>query len=400
MDFFVTQGVTRRLVSIKNLTLLQIRTRTREDFDDLTQNPLVSLTSFELGRNPGIRSIDDNDAERLSSAFPNLTSLKVHVSFASSSALEKMLVKSSMGHQQQLRTLKLFCAVDENLSHVATYCHHSLSDLDLSDSSQITHEGMMNLLSKSLPKLTSLNLTRVYGLSGKTLENISSSSSSLHNNLTHLNLSCAFNLRNTNVVANPIGSAEIVHLVRRLPKMVLLDLGGNLGITLSDIQQTFPSSDCTSTTIISGVEVLHLDGCSGVDDLTLPFIVRIFPNLRYLCLEGFECAITDVGLAHLKSLEFLESLVLMACNNLSDEGLIDFVNNGCKRLSSLKVECFQATDEFIYKIIPRLRKTNFALLDLTGWGGCPKISYDSLNLLKKECPRLVLVERNQAPATK
>ena len=259
---------------------------------------------------------------------------------------------------------------------------------------------MLRVISSSCFSLVELFIEQGHGKLDEGMQCVASSFSVFNQNLKTLE-----------IPGVAISAASIEGIASSLPNLTKLNLWKVL-FTFNNIEHLSAASfsklaslrnltelnlswceniDFSSLAVFTSVKYLTLDFCSkNVNSTSLPFIVAGFPNLYFLSLRA-QYSISDTALAHVESLECLEHLIFES-DQVSNDGLISLLNNGCKRLSAATLICREATDEFLLQTIPRLKK--FAFLDILG---CGRITHKVVLKVLDECPRIVLREHTVPP---
>uniref|UniRef100_J3NAR5 F-box/LRR-repeat protein 15-like leucin rich repeat domain-containing protein n=1 Tax=Oryza brachyantha TaxID=4533 RepID=J3NAR5_ORYBR len=247
-----------------------------------------------------------------------------------------MIVKKCFPAIMKLQNLQVLLLVgcngidDDALSSLDQQCSRSLQVLDMSNSCNITHVGIMSVV-KAMPNLLELNLSY-----------------------------CS-------PVTPPMSSS-----FKLICKLRTLKLDGCQ--FMADGLKLIGKS-CIS------LRELSLSKCSGVTDTDLSFVVSRLKNL--LKLDVTCCRkITDVSLAAITtSCPSLISLRMESCSLLCSEGL-QLIGKRCTHLEELDLTDTDLDDEGL-KALSRCSKLSSLKI-----GICLRITDEGLSHISKSCPDL------------
>ena len=232
-----------------------------------------------------------------------------------------------------------------------------LLNLKLAECRELTDTGLCQLLKKSGPLLTSVDLSRtcVTGV-GASIDTL------LFVNLTNLNLSMCKQLTES-------GLFNIIKMSGHLLKTLNL-----AGTAINGIE----IAGCTVH--LSNLEELNLACCKQLTDVALRDILSI-AGLKLRCLMLESTNITGEGImASAVHLSKLDRLCLSDCRQLTDRGLYEILQMSGSRLKVLELTRTNVTGRSVAVSTVKFEELNSILLH-----GCPQLTDQGLSDLLRIC---------------
>lgn len=188
--------------------------------------------------------------------------------------------------------------------------------------------------------------------------------------LEKIHLDMCIGVRDSDIVAMAENSRNLLFLSLRVPINFPPFIQISNHLPLTDAALLAVAGNC------SRLESVRISCADGEFPLFIPFsgsailaIVRNCP-IRELCLDHFY-SFDDTGMEALSSAEFLESLELVRCQDISDEGIQFLVK--FPRLSNVRLsKCLGVTDAGMKPLIGSHKLTQLVVED------CPQLSEEGV----------------------
>ncbi|KAL5205321.1 hypothetical protein ABZP36_033530 [Zizania latifolia] len=332
------------------------------------------------------------------------------LSYTMEEKIAVQIVKNCFPAIMKLQNLEVLILVgcngidDDALTSLDQECSKSLQVLDMSNSYNVTHVGVLSVVN-AMPNLLELNLSYCCPVT----PSMSSSFKMIHklqtlkldgcqfmaDGLKSIGKSCV-SLRELSLSkCSGVTDTDLSFAVSRLKNLLKLDITCCRKIT--DVSLAAITSSCPS--LIS----LRMESCSLVSSVGLQLIGKRCSHLEELDLtdndlddEGLKALsgcrklsslkigiclrISDEGLSHIsKSCSDLREIDLYRCGGISDEG-VTHIAQGCPMLESINLSyCTKLTDHSLRSLSKCIKLNTLEIR------GCPMVSSAGLSEIATGC---------------